>query len=79
MGACARNMWSDSEEIKPAQCCIKLVFHFTYTMMHGSTKLKFSESLFNFINGKDIFSCAMKEGCIFYEAKTGLLQIVVVR
>ena len=40
MGACARNMWSDSAEIKPAQCCIKLVFHLTYTMMHGSTKLK---------------------------------------
>ena len=40
MGACARNMWSDSVEIKPAQCCIKLVFHLTYTMMHGSTKLK---------------------------------------
>jgi len=29
MGACARNMWSDSAEIKPAQCCIKLVFHLT--------------------------------------------------
>ena len=42
MGACARNMWSDPAEIKPAQCCIKLVFHLTYTMMHGSTKLKFS-------------------------------------
>ena len=41
MGACARNMYSDSAEIKPAQCCIKLVFHLTYTMMHGSTKLKF--------------------------------------
>ena len=26
MGACARNMQSDSAEIKPAQCCIKLVF-----------------------------------------------------
>ena len=24
----------------PAQCCIKLAFHLTYTMMHGSTKLK---------------------------------------
>ena len=32
---------SHSAEIKPAQCCIKLVFHLTYTMMHGSTKLKF--------------------------------------
>ena len=41
MGACARNMQSDPAEIKPAQCCIKLVFHLTYTMMHGSTKLKF--------------------------------------
>ena len=30
MGACARNMYSDSAEIKPAQCCIKLVFHLTY-------------------------------------------------
>ena len=29
-----------SAEIKPAQCCIKLVFHLNYTMMHGSTKLK---------------------------------------
>ena len=27
-------------EIKPAQCCIKLVFHLTYTTMHGNTKLK---------------------------------------
>ena len=27
--------------MKPAQCCIKLVFHLTYTMMHGSIKLKF--------------------------------------
>ena len=40
MGACTRNMQSNSAEIKPAQCCIKLVFHLTYTMMHGSTKLK---------------------------------------
>jgi len=36
MGACARNMQSDSAEINPAQCCIKLVFHLTYTMMHGT-------------------------------------------
>ena len=43
MGACARNMWSDPAEIKPAQCCIKLVFHLTYTVMHGNTKLKLSE------------------------------------
>ena len=42
MGACARNMYSDSAEIKPAQCCIKLVFHLTYTVMHGNTKLKIS-------------------------------------
>ena len=31
MGACARNIQSDSAEIKPAQCCIKLVFHLTYS------------------------------------------------
>jgi len=41
MGACARNMYSDSAEIKPAQCCIKSVFHLTYTVMHGNTKLYF--------------------------------------
>jgi hypothetical protein len=29
-------------EIKPAQCCIKLVFYLTYTMMHGNTKVKFN-------------------------------------
>ena len=28
----------------PGQCCIKLVFHLTYTMMHGSTKLKLAGS-----------------------------------
>ena len=44
MGACARNMYSDSAEIKPAQCCIKLVFHLTYTMMRGSTKLKLRQT-----------------------------------
>jgi len=32
--------YSDSAEIKTAQCCIKLVFHLTYTMMHGNRKLK---------------------------------------
>ena len=37
----ARNMQSDSAEIKPAQCCIKLVFYLTYTTMHGNTKIKF--------------------------------------
>jgi len=30
----------DSAEIKPAQCCIKLVFHLTCTMMHENTKFK---------------------------------------
>ena len=40
------DMQSDPAEIKPAQCCIKLVFHLTYTMMHGSTKLKFLNSSF---------------------------------
>ena len=44
MGACARNMQIDPAEIKPAQCCIKLVFHLTYTMMHGNTKLKFCDA-----------------------------------
>ena len=29
-------------EIKPEQCCIKLVFYLTYTTMHGNTKVKFN-------------------------------------
>ena len=33
MGACARNRWCDPTEIKPAQCCIKLVFHLTCVFM----------------------------------------------
>ena len=32
--------------MKPAQCCIKFVFHLTYTMMHGNTKLKFVYTVF---------------------------------
>ena len=35
MDACTRNMQSDPAEIKPAQCCIKLVFHLTY-ISHSS-------------------------------------------
>ena len=31
MGACARNMQRDPAEIKPAQCCTKLVFHLNLT------------------------------------------------
>ena len=31
---------SDSAEIKPAQCFIKLVFYLTCTTMHGNTKVK---------------------------------------
>ena len=45
MSACARNMQSDPAEIKPAQCCIKLVFHLTYVIIchvSGST-FKFLE------------------------------------
>ena len=38
-------MYSDSAEIKPAQCCIKLVFYLTYTTMHGNTKVKFTDFL----------------------------------
>ena len=33
MGACARNMYSDPAQIKPAECCIKLVFHLTLTVI----------------------------------------------
>jgi len=42
MGACARNMQSDPAEIKPAQCCIKLVFSFDlyYDTRKHKIKLK---------------------------------------
>ena len=43
----ARNMLSDSAEIKPAQCCIKLVFYLTCTKMHGNTKVKFMFHIFS--------------------------------
>ena len=56
IGACARNMQSDSAEIKPAQCCIKLVFHLTYTMMHGSTKLKFTSAGCSYQKDKQVKS-----------------------
>jgi len=49
-------MLSDSAEIKPAQCCIKLVFHLTYTMMHGSTKLKFNVTIVIFVYGCSCFN-----------------------
>ena len=29
-----------------AQCCIKLVFHLTYTIMHGNTKSKHTATLY---------------------------------
>ena len=38
MGACARNMQSDPAEIKPAQCCIKLVFHLTEVHSFNGTR-----------------------------------------
>ena len=41
----ARNMYSESAEIKPAQCSITLVFYLTYTMTHGNTKVKFGDNL----------------------------------
>ena len=45
MGACARNMQSDPAEMKPAHCCIKLVFHLTYTMMHGKAQIRRCDDL----------------------------------
>ena len=55
MGACARNMWSDSAEIKPAQCCINLVFNLTYTMMHGN-KIKIVFYLYEYLNHTSTYS-----------------------
>ena len=63
MGACARNMQSDSAEIKPAQCCIKLVFHLTYTMMHGSTKFKKKKSQFVYFRKNDLASHSFESFC----------------
>ena len=42
MGACARNMQSDPAEIKPAQCCIKLVFSFNLYYDARKHKIKTS-------------------------------------
>ena len=41
--------------MKPAQCCIKLVFHLSYTIMHGSTKLKMSNVVLCLIQSPKTF------------------------
>ena len=78
MGACARNMYSDSAEIKPAHCCIKLVFHLNYTMMHGSTKLKLKKKIGS-ANVYDcihyMFSLALRE--VFFQVH-GLATLIYV-
>ena len=45
MGACARNMQSDPAEIKPAQCCIKLVFSFDLYYDARKHKIKINSEL----------------------------------
>ena len=50
MGACARNMQSDPAEIKPAQCCIKLVFSFDLYYDARKHKIKTIDMLFTFSN-----------------------------
>ena len=73
MGACARNMYSDSAEIKPAQCCIKLVFHLTYTMMHGSTKLKLQKR--SHTTSKDIMQTLVPKSQVIYMQGLQMLHI----
>ena len=72
MGACARNMYSDSAEIKPAQCCIKLVFHLTYTTMHGSTKLKIKYGITKFKSYKLLLTTAMTCTRLYFSSERGL-------
>ena len=48
MGACARNMQSDPAEIKPAQCCIKLVFSFDLYYDARKHKIKKKDRSFIF-------------------------------
>ena len=49
-GACARNMKRDPAEIKPAQCCIKLVFHLTNNQLKTNSSLKLeTTSLIQFV------------------------------
>ena len=50
MGACARNMESDPAEIKPAQCCIKLVFSFD--LYYDARKHKIKISLYGSLGVK---------------------------
>ena len=57
-----RNMYSDSAEIKPAQCCIKLEFHLTYTVMHGSTNLKLSALSLSLFTSDFLHICLQLEG-----------------
>ena len=47
MGACARNMQSDSAEIKPAQYCIKLLFSFNLYYDARKHKIKIHLTEFN--------------------------------
>ena len=47
--------------MKPAQCCIKLVFHLTYTVMHVNTKLKHNGGLsFVVLSDTELFFLFLK-------------------
>jgi len=61
---------SDSAEIKPAQCCIKLVFYLTYTAMHRNTKVKLlsqfcHEDQFSLL----LLSIQMLEHCLLFNVR----------
>ena len=51
MGACARNMQSDPAEIKPAQCCITLVFSFDLYCDARKHKIRSQLSYFSLFPG----------------------------
>ena len=57
MGACARNMYSDPAEIKPAQCCIKLVFHLTWIYSTFSYKFPVTRTLYITLMSVCVITC----------------------
>ena len=67
MGACARNMYSDPAEIKPAQCCIKLVFHLTISLS-SDCSLWQAHSLFpsKFFAQRDLVLSVCLSVCLYH-------------
>ena len=64
MGACTRNMYSDCAEIKPAQCCIKLVFHLTDLFI---VNVRLNSNINNYLS---IFCCFIRPLFMIFHSST---------